>query len=101
MHPAKDEHKSATNDIPTAKFIYRRAFEELFPGQEAPSEVGVPCCSQFGVTRETVRLRPKEEYVWFREWLLNTDIEDAISGRVFEYAWHSRFIPFNLLKGRS
>ncbi|KAJ2967980.1 hypothetical protein NQ176_g9403 [Zarea fungicola] len=91
LHPAKDEHKSATNDIPTAKFVYRRAFEELFPGQQAPSEVGVPCCSQFGVTRETVRLRPREDYISFRDWLLSTDIADEISGRVFEYAWHIIF----------
>lgn len=27
----------------------------------------------------------------FREWLLNTELNDVNSGRVFEYAWHSTF----------
>ncbi|KAJ3482342.1 hypothetical protein NLG97_g7594 [Lecanicillium saksenae] len=91
IHPKLDAKSLPENSIPTAKHIYSQAFGELFPGVNVPSQVGVPCCSQFGVTRETVRARPKEDYIRFREWLLNTDLHDAISGRVFEYAWHIMF----------
>ncbi|OAA74545.1 hypothetical protein LEL_08126 [Akanthomyces lecanii RCEF 1005] len=79
------------NGIPHAKHIYAQAFADLFPGVALPSEVGVPCCSQFGVTRETVRARPRDDYVRFREWLLASEMQDAISGRVFEYGWHIIF----------
>lgn len=81
------------NGIPHAKHIYGQAFAELFPGAPLPDEVGVPCCSQFGVTRETIRARPRDDYVRFRKWLTATPLDDAISGRVFEYGWHSMSIP--------
>jgi hypothetical protein len=80
----------------TAKEIYRRAFEELMPGAEVPEQVGVSCCSQFAVSREAIRARPKADYVRWREWLLETQLPDALSGRVFEYMWHSE-----LFSGRS
>lgn len=92
IYPHEDRLDGPGEDvIPTAKHIYSKSYSELFPGYEVPSEVGVPCCSQFGVTRETVLSRPKEDYVRYREWLLETKLSDAISGRVFEYAWHSKY----------
>ena len=74
-----------------AKDIYKAAFEELLPDNAVPEEVGVPCCSQFAVTRETIRRRPREDYVRFRDWLIKTKLDDSLSGRVLEYSWHSTF----------
>ncbi|KAI1272517.1 hypothetical protein F5Y07DRAFT_379716 [Xylaria sp. FL0933] len=74
-----------------AKHIYKQAFEELLPGTPVPEVVAVSCCSQFGVTRETIRSRPKEDYIRYREWLLATPLDDALNGRVFEFAWHIIF----------
>ncbi|KAF1732236.1 hypothetical protein CRV24_008430 [Beauveria bassiana] len=91
IRPLVDAQSAPENDIPTAKHIYSEAFAELFPDVAVPEAVGVPCCSQFGVTRETVRARPRDDYVRFREWLLASELDDAISGRVFEYAWHVIF----------
>lgn len=48
------------------------------------------CCSQFAVRRETIRLRPRAEYVRFREWLLVSPLGDDLSGRVLEYSWHGK-----------
>ncbi|KAL2135446.1 hypothetical protein VTI74DRAFT_8432 [Chaetomium olivicolor] len=73
----------------TAREIYKQAFEQLMPGTEVPEEVGVSCCSQFAVSREAVRTRPREDYVRWREWLIETPLPDDLSGRVFEYLWHS------------
>ncbi|KAK8130465.1 hypothetical protein PG999_002845 [Apiospora kogelbergensis] len=42
----------------TTKAIYKRAFEELLPGTPVPDVVAVSCCSQFAVTRDTIRRRP-------------------------------------------
>ncbi|KAK2875152.1 hypothetical protein FQN49_001736 [Arthroderma sp. PD_2] len=56
-----------------------------------PEIVMAACCAQFAVSREQIRLRPLEDYVHFRQWLFDTSLNDASSGRVFEYLWHIIF----------
>lgn len=53
--------------------------------------VWAPCCAQFAVSREAVLRRPVGDYVQMREWLMGTELDDASSGRVFEYLWHVVF----------
>ncbi|KAK7948001.1 uncharacterized protein PG986_008887 [Apiospora aurea] len=60
----------------TTKAIYKTAFEELLPGVPVP---------------DVVARRPLEDYVRFRDWLLNTPLTDDLSGRVMEFAWHIIF----------
>ncbi|KAI0487755.1 hypothetical protein F4859DRAFT_510323 [Xylaria cf. heliscus] len=74
-----------------AKHIYKEAFEQLLPEVPVPDIVAVSCCSQFGVTRETIRSRPLADYIRYRDWLLATPLDDALNGRVFEFAWHIIF----------
>lgn len=64
---------------------------ELFPGEELPEVIGVPCCSQFALSAEAVRARGVEDYVRMRKWLIETTLDSATSGRIFEYAWHSEY----------
>ena len=54
-------------------------------------QTSAACCAQFVVTREQVRKRPVEDYIRFRDWLLQTEKNDAQSGRVMEYLWHVIF----------
>jgi hypothetical protein len=75
----------------TAKQVYKQAFEELLPGVEVPQQIGVSCCSQFAVSREAIRSRSREDYVRWRDWLLETPLSDDLSGRVLEYMWHSKY----------
>ncbi|KAK8039443.1 hypothetical protein PG993_007854 [Apiospora rasikravindrae] len=82
-----DEEKPPT----TTKAIYKTAFQELLQGVPVPDVVAVSCCSQFAVTREAIRRRPREDYVRFRDWLLSTPLTDDLSGRVMEFAWHIIF----------
>ena len=49
------------------------------------------CCAQFAVSRDQVLSRPLEDYVKIRQWLIDTDRDDAHSGRVMEYLWHVIF----------
>lgn len=49
------------------------------------------CCAQFAVSREQVLKRPLEYYVRIRQWVIDTDRDDANSGRVMEYLWHIIF----------
>lgn len=75
---------------PTTKEVYKQSFQELLPELSVPEIVAVSCCSQFGVTRDTIRRRPREDYTRFRQWLIDTPLEDERSGRVFEFSWHSK-----------
>ncbi|KAI0203350.1 hypothetical protein F4808DRAFT_458113 [Astrocystis sublimbata] len=96
IRPALDEAKreevlkDETQKL-QAKHIYKEAFMEILPEVAVPDVVAVSCCSQFGVTRDTIRSRPKADYVRYRDWLLNTPLDDALNGRVFEFAWHIIF----------
>lgn len=56
-----------------------------------PAEIGAACCAQFAVSRERVLARPLEDYVKFRQWILDTELSDAHSGRVMEFMWHIIF----------
>ncbi|OJD25364.1 hypothetical protein ACJ73_03266 [Blastomyces percursus] len=68
---------------------YAAAFKTFFPNIPVPSAVGAPCSSQFAVTSHQVKKRPKESYELMRRWVMETDLPDAVCGRVMEYMWHS------------
>ncbi len=84
------EHREAVH----AGGDYKQAFEHLFPDMKVPRNVGVSCCAQFAATKEKIRERKKEEYIKYRNWLMATKLGDSISGRVFEYSWHSKLSSF-------
>lgn len=56
-----------------------------------PKEIGAACCAQFAVSREQVHRRPQEDYIKFRQWIIDTDRDDASSGRIMEFLWHVIF----------
>jgi hypothetical protein len=63
------------------------AWRELFPGTPVPEVLSQPCCAQFALSRERIRSVPLEEYVRHRDWIVNTHLDDAVAGRVWEYVW--------------
>ncbi|KAI9720355.1 MAG: hypothetical protein M1828_005739 [Chrysothrix sp. TS-e1954] len=73
--------------------LFAVAFEELFPGEKMPRTVGVPCCAQFAATKQAIRRRSRKQYVRFRKWLTQSDMDPGTTGRVFEYMWHSTSPP--------
>jgi len=73
------------------KHVYKEALQTLMPGMMVPHLVAVSCCSQFAVSRETIQTHPREDYVRWRKWLLETPLDDDITGRIFEYLWHSEY----------
>ena len=97
LRPLEDEGHAAnsSNEMPTAKGIFSRAWRELMPEEPVPEVIAVSCCSQFAVTIDMVRNRPLADYVRFRNWLLETLLEDALSGRVFGFLWHSKFVSYD------
>ncbi|KAJ5688792.1 hypothetical protein N7462_003184 [Penicillium macrosclerotiorum] len=75
---------------PTA-VAFPDSFMELLPGTELPETIGIPCCSQFAVSREAVHAHDRDTYIHMQQWLLNTPLTSDVSGRVFEYVWHILF----------
>ena len=74
--------------------IWSRVFERTSTPAKSfpfPGEVGQACCAQFAVSREAVTKRPKMDYKMMRNWLINTELSDRKSGRVFEFLWHVIF----------
>lgn len=95
LHPSLDEAQRPSDDQtdigkPSASWYYKEAFESLFPGEEVPEEVGAPCCAEFAVTDRMIRQRPRSDYERYRRWLTETEFSDYVSGRTFEYSWHSK-----------
>ncbi|KAJ8114238.1 hypothetical protein OPT61_g3833 [Boeremia exigua] len=64
-----------------------KAWQDLFGSTPLPSTIASQCCAQFAVTRKAIRRHAKSDYERMRDWLLQTDLIDDISGRVFEKLW--------------
>ncbi|KAL8912473.1 MAG: hypothetical protein Q9172_007498 [Xanthocarpia lactea] len=82
------------------KHVTAKVWQEFFKGaskasfsqpEYVPGEVGAACCAQFAVSRERVLERPLSDYEGFRQWVLDTNMSDAKSGRVLEFLWHVIF----------
>jgi hypothetical protein len=54
-------------------------------------QTSAACCAQFAVSREQILRRPLDDYIKFRDWIIQTGLNDARSGRVMEYIWHVIF----------
>ncbi|PVH69442.1 hypothetical protein DL98DRAFT_397536, partial [Cadophora sp. DSE1049] len=68
------------------------AFESLFHGDPLPKILAAPCCSQFAVTRETIRVVPRECYQNAMSWLQNGYMSSAMSGWIWEHLWQWLFL---------
>lgn len=75
----------------TTETVFAAAWREIFVNDDVPEVVGVACCAQFAVSRQQILKRTKVEYLRMHRWLMNTELDDEISGRVFEYLWHIIF----------
>ena len=69
------------------------ALKDMFGWErhELPAVLATACCSQFAVSRSQVHRRSKAEYERYYQWLMDTPLDDDVSGRVLEYLWHVIF----------
>lgn len=91
LHPDAKEPNPAQPE----EMIIGQAWAQLFPGDPIPPVLSQPCCSQFGLSKEKIREIPLATYERLRDWLLHTDLVDALAGRVFEYVWQKLFTGFD------
>lgn len=75
----------------TTEIAFAGAWIRIFNNTDVPEVVATPCCAQFGVTRAQVHARSLSDYQSFHRWLMETELDDETSGRVFEYLWHIIF----------
>lgn len=70
----------------------REAFQSNFgAGAQVPEILAAPCCSQFAVAREAIRMHPKEQYARSLKFLLDTSWSDYIVGRTWEHLFQWLF----------
>lgn len=67
------------------------AWGHFFPNTTLPDTIATPCCAQIAVSADQIRKRSLEDYKKYRQWLLDTRLDDDTSGRVMEYLWHIIF----------
>lgn len=65
--------------------------QELNPGKPIPQQMSQPCCAQFAVSRQRIMETSREQYVFYRDWLLGLPGSDHDTGRTWEYLWHYIF----------
>jgi hypothetical protein len=87
VHPLREP----MDESKTTEAVFAAAWREMFDNNDVPEVVGVACCAQFAVSRQQILKRTKMEYLRMHKWLMNTELDDQTSGRVFEYLWHIIF----------
>ncbi|RAL63689.1 hypothetical protein DID88_003732 [Monilinia fructigena] len=70
----------------------QNSFRANFDIYDIPEFLASPCCSQIVVVREVIQAVPRAQYNRHIEWLLESDLKDDISGRVWEHLWHYLFL---------
>ena len=91
LHPDRPEAEWDLVHKNEERFFTPAVWRELHPNVPVPSAISQPCCAQFAVSGERIRTHPRAEYIRYREWLLNTELEDENSGRIMEYTWQYIF----------
>lgn len=80
-----DHHDSQTENAISA-------FKILFPGQSMPDSISTPGGAQFAVTSGLVRRTSLDQWVAFRDWLIETPLSSMDAGGAFEFFWHIIFL---------
>ena len=93
MHPGTIEEDINKQE----ETLLAGVWSELFPLDPIPSVLAQPCCAQFAISRDRIRSLPLSRYIFYRDWLLETDLSDYLSGRVWEYIWQFVFTGENVL----
>lgn len=87
MHPGTVQEDESKQEEVMLAHVWR----EVFPQEPVPDVLAQPCCAQFAVSRERILTIPKSRFVFYRDWVMKTDLSDYISGRAWEYLWHVIF----------
>lgn len=87
MHPGVVQEKSSRKE----ETLLAECWSELFPRAPIPHVLATACCAQFAISRDRIRSIPLSTFNHYRNWLLRTELNDFMSGRVWEYLWQYVF----------
>lgn len=87
MHPGE----ATENKFKKEEVLIAKAWAELFPYEPVPQVLAQPCCGQFALSRDRIHAIPLDNYKFYRDWLLNTRLNDYVTGRIWEYLWQYVF----------
>ena len=88
--PTPGDHTS--HSLRLADMFTPERWAALFPeADEMPRYLSAPCCSQFAVTRDIIRRKPKYIYKRLHDWIASESF-DMYSGRFMEYTWQYLFL---------
>ncbi|KAJ9658039.1 hypothetical protein H2201_007934 [Coniosporium apollinis] len=93
MHPGEVEEDINKQE----QTMVAKAWSEIFPLDPIPDVLAQACCAQFALSKERIRSIPLASFVWYRDWLLKTQLSDYISGRIWEYMWQYIFTGQNVV----
>ncbi|KAK3373726.1 hypothetical protein B0T24DRAFT_529867 [Lasiosphaeria ovina] len=88
IHPRNTEYDAFKPE----QAVFAAAWAGIFPLDDLPDTLSQPCCAQFALTADRIRAWPQSRYVALRDWILTTELDDSISGRVFEYIYQWVYI---------
>lgn len=71
--------------------LIAESWSEIFPLDPIPGVLSQPCCAQFALSKERILAIPLARFVYYRDWLLRTPLDDYLSGRIWEYVWQFVF----------
>ena len=72
-----------TDNAHVTASVWREVFDGTSSSTDPyPVKIGAACCAQFAVSKDQVKKRPLRDYRRFRDWLVDTELIDAKSGRV-------------------
>jgi len=76
---------------PEEKFLTSKLWKELHMVDTVPPSIEQPRYAQFAVSREAILAHPISRYNHYRDWLVNTELSDSVSGKIFEHSWQYIF----------
>ncbi|EFR02021.1 hypothetical protein MGYG_05023 [Nannizzia gypsea CBS 118893] len=87
IHP----HTTEENAEKPEEASVLKGWTDIFPSIPIPGVIGGQCCAEFAISRERALAIPRSHLLYYRDWLLRTNLVDYYSGRVWEYLWHVIF----------
>lgn len=87
----ENENNSASKADPNEARTLRQAWVELHPGKAVPQSVAQAYGAQFAASREHIQTVPLSRWRAWRAWLLDTNLSNYQSGRIWEYTWQYVF----------
>lgn len=61
--------------------VLAQSWREIFPLATMPEVLAQPCCAQFAVSKTRVKDLLRSRYVYYRDWIMRTELTDYYSGR--------------------